>query len=478
MISDVYFPRVNGVSTSIQTFAREFTALGHQVTLIAPDYGQSDPEPFELIRIPSRYLPFDPEDRILRWGWLRDHHRQLAAADFDLVHIHTPFIAHYAGLALARRLGLRVVESYHTFFEQYLDKYIPLVPSAWLRLLARRFSAAQCNDVDALVVPSQAMLDVLAGYGTRTPAAVIPTGIELVQFGSGDGARFRQAWGIAPERPLLVHAGRLAFEKNCEFLLEMLVQVKAQVPEVLLAIAGEGPARRQLERQARQLGLADSVLFTGYLKRDGSLEDFYRAGDAFVFASRTETQGLVLLESMALGTPVVALAEMGTREILRPEAGCLIAADETAHFAAQCVRLLRDPQLRAELGARARTYAQSWSAPVLAQRMLNFYGECLAKPAVAVAPSASPVTAGPRSARAWASTRDGSAAVAMSHRQDAAAWTDPARGLDVQCAEVVAAGPAARSTSRPTPAEPARWGVPEPLLLHPIGDEPEPIAAD
>jgi 1,2-diacylglycerol 3-alpha-glucosyltransferase len=174
MISDVYFPRVNGVSTSIQTVGRELVAKGHQVTLITPSYGEATDDPFEVIRIPSRYLPFDPEDRIMRWGLLPGHRAALRAKRFDLVHIHTPFIAHYAGLALARWLALPVVESYHTFFEQYLDKYIPLVPGAWLRYAARRFSAAQCNDVDALAVPSQVMLDVLTRYGIQTPAEVVP----------------------------------------------------------------------------------------------------------------------------------------------------------------------------------------------------------------------------------------------------------------------------------------------------------------
>jgi glycosyltransferase involved in cell wall biosynthesis len=100
MISDVYFPRVNGVSTSIQTFGRELVAKGHQVTLITPSYGVEIPDPsdpFEIIRVPSRYLPFDPEDRIMRWGVLRGYRPRLRAQRFDLVHIHTPFVAHYAG---------------------------------------------------------------------------------------------------------------------------------------------------------------------------------------------------------------------------------------------------------------------------------------------------------------------------------------------------------------------------------------------
>lgn len=379
MISDVYFPRVNGVSTSIQTFAREIVARGHEVTLIAPDYGHASPEPFEVIRIPSRYLPLDPEDRILRLGKLRERRASLVERGFDLVHIQTPFIAHYSGVALARRLGVPTVESYHTFFEQYLHNYVPLVPAAWLRALARRFSAAQCNDVDALVVPSQAMLDVLTGYGVRRLARVIPTGIELKQFSRGEGARFRAAHGIAPERPVLVHVSRLAFEKNIDFLIRMLVRVRCRVPSVLMVVAGEGPARRELEVLAQRLDLADNMRFVGYLGRDGALEDCYCAGDAFVFASRTETQGLVLLEAMALGVPVVSTAVMGTREVLGEGRGSLIADEDEQAFADRCVRILTDPDLRAALAREARAYAQSWSAPAMAERMLAFYGDAIAQ---------------------------------------------------------------------------------------------------
>lgn len=378
MISDVYFPRINGVSTSIQTFARELTALGCTVTLIAPDYGRCAPEPFEIIRIPSRYLPLDPEDRILRHRALRRVGRGLAGRGFDLMHIHTPFIAHYSGLGLARRLGIPALATYHTFFEQYLHCYVPLVPAPWLRALARRLSMSQCNALDALVVPSQAMLKVLQGYGVRVPARVIPTGIELRQFDHGDGAAFRARHGIAPGRPVLVFVGRLAHEKNIGFLLRMLVRVKARLPEVLLVVAGEGPARETLTAQVYELALADNTRFVGYLDRDGPLEDCYRAGDAFVFASRTETQGLVLLESMALGVPVVSTAVMGTREVLAEGRGALIAPEDEAVFADRVLAVLEDPALRARLAAAGRDYAQTWSAPVLAERLLGYYREVLA----------------------------------------------------------------------------------------------------
>jgi glycosyltransferase involved in cell wall biosynthesis len=172
--------------------------------------------------------------------------------------------------------------------------------------------------------------------------------------------------------------GRLAFEKNIDFLLRMLARVKAQVPEVLLLVAGEGPARRGLERQARSLGLTDNTFFVGYLDREGPLEDCYCAGDAFIFASNTETQGLVLLEALALGVPVVSTAVMGTKEVLVEGRGCLIAEEDEQDFADKCLRLLADPDLRSALSRAAVTYASTWAAPALADRLLEFYREVLA----------------------------------------------------------------------------------------------------
>ncbi|HTS53793.1 MAG TPA: glycosyltransferase, partial [Burkholderiales bacterium] len=301
MLSDVYFPRVNGVSTSIQSFRRQLAQLGHQSVLIAPEYGVASSDEAEILRVPSQRVLFDPEDRRMRLRSILQHLPELGRQRFDLIHIQTPFVAHYAGVLLSRHLRLPRVETYHTFFEEYLYHYVPFVPKAWMRALARRFSRNQCNNLDAVVVPSRAMHDVLRAYRVDAPIAIIPTGIEPDALAGGDGAAFRARHGIAPKRPTLVHVGRVAFEKNIGFLLRVLLRVRQRIPDVLLVIAGEGPALKHLRRAASSLGLGDSVLFVGYQDRSHTLADCYRAGDVFVFASHTETQGLVLLEAMALG---------------------------------------------------------------------------------------------------------------------------------------------------------------------------------
>lgn len=373
MISDVYFPRINGVSTSIATYRESFRALGHEVTLLAPAYPAAHADDPDTVRIPSRGLPLDPEDRMMHYRVLSAMRAALRGRGHDLVHIQTPFVAHYAGLRLARALGLPVIESYHTYFEEYLYHYVPLLPRGALRVLARRFSAGQGNAVDALVVPSRAMHDKLRAYGVTSEMRIIPTGLNLQHFSGGDGAAFRRRLGIEPERPVLLFVGRVAFEKNIDFLLHMMQEVCRDIPAALLLIAGEGPAEPHLRRLTERLGLTQHVAFAGYLDRETALLDCYAASDMFVFASRTETQGLVLLEAMAMGRPVVALAEMGTRDVLRDGEGALVAADDVRDFACKVLTLLRHRERRLELGRRARAYAHTWSNEACARSLADYY---------------------------------------------------------------------------------------------------------
>ncbi|MEF3193005.1 MAG: glycosyltransferase, partial [Halothiobacillaceae bacterium] len=189
----------------------------------------------------------------------------------------------------------------------------------------------------------------------------------------------RPALGLAKDQPMLLFVGRLAFEKNIEFLLGMFTHVLAQRPDARLVLAGEGPAEAHLRRQVGLLGLQEQVRFVGYLPRDGALQALYRAADVFVFASTTETQGLVLIEAMALGTPVVALAEMGTRDIVREGEGCLVAPHEPRGFAARVLELINHPHQAAQLAAKAVLAAEAWREERLAGRLVELYERLIAR---------------------------------------------------------------------------------------------------
>lgn len=374
MLSDVYFPRINGVSTSIESFRTTLERQGHEVHLICPHYpAQSKPEP-HIWRIDSRRVIGDPEDRMMRYKEIMTLVPSLHAIEFDFIHIHTPFVAHYAGVALAKRLGVPVVGTYHTLFEEYLHHYVPWLPRRSLRFAARRFSVHQCHQLSAVVAPSSAMTNTLNAYGVRSPIATIATGLSLDRFTTQTaGGHFRERHGLPPQGRMLLFAGRAAYEKNISFLIDMLPDVRQRHPDTYLVIVGEGPALASLKRQAQQAGLSNAVYFLGYLARDGALQDAYRAADAFVFASRTETQGLVLLEAMALGTPVISTAAMGTLDVLQQGEGCLIAEAHPARFAEHVNCLLTNDVLRRYLGQRGQAYAQRWSEESKAETLAALY---------------------------------------------------------------------------------------------------------
>ena len=374
LISDVYFPRVNGVSTSIRTFTEQLQKLGHGVHLIAPDYGIDTVDEAWITRVPSRNIYFDPEDKLMKYGDILRLIPSLKSKKFDLVHIHTPFIAHFAGLKIAQKLDVPVLETYHTFFEDYLHHYLPWVPARIAKSLARIISKKQCNQLDAIIAPSKPMLDVLRSYGVTVNAEVIATGLQASSFAEADGDKFREKYQIPLGKQMLLYVGRVAHEKNIGFLLKAVKQLSSQQPEVLFVITGEGPSEHSLRQQVQALGIEKNVQFIGYLDRNTELSACYKAADIFIFASKSETQGLVLLEAMTQATPVVAIAELGTKSILVEGQGAHIATEDENAFAQKMNDLLTNPSACKLLGEAGRAYAlKHWSANAKAEQMLHFY---------------------------------------------------------------------------------------------------------
>jgi glycosyltransferase involved in cell wall biosynthesis len=376
MISDVYFPRINGVSTSIESFRHALAEQDIEVRVVAPAYPAPHVDDARITRVSARQVPFDPEDRLMHGKSLRHTLANLGPLPCDLVHVQTPFAAHYAGLRHARHQRLPCIATYHTHFEEYLHNYVPALPKAALRAFARSFARRQCNTLDAVVVPSSAMQDTLAGYGVTAPLHRVPTGIPVEHFGAEcrpASADFRARFDIAADAPIALFVGRTAHEKNIGFLLDALPHALKRAPTLMLVIAGEGPALPALKRQAATLGVEASVRFVGYLDRLRELPACYAAADVFVFSSRTETQGLVLLEAMAAGLPVLAFAALGTREIVEPRRGALPAPQEPETFGAALATLIEDPQQRDAMSAAAREFAREWTTEACARRLAEVY---------------------------------------------------------------------------------------------------------
>jgi glycosyltransferase involved in cell wall biosynthesis len=383
MISDVYFPRVNGVSTSIRVFRDELVRRGHPVGIVAPRYGResaADERETHVARAAGIRVPFDPEDRVARPARLvsaaEDARRALGGV--DLVHVHTPFSAFSAARRVARRWQVPLVATHHTHFEAYGRHYLPWLPAGWLERGARLLVRSQARNVSALIVPSEPLRVLVRSYGVRARVDVVPTGLDLDRFTHADRAEGRRRLGIDPKTPLLVHVGRLAREKDVSRVVRVAARVVRDFDGARAVLAGEGPARAELERQIAGLGLAERVTFLGYLDRQHELPDLYAAGDVFVSASTTETQGLVLLEAMASGLPVVGVSALGTRGLLEAGLGAIVADDDDG-LTGGVLSVLRDEDLRERLRREARTVAAGWSVERTTDELLSVYGAATGK---------------------------------------------------------------------------------------------------
>lgn len=383
LVSDVYFPRINGVSRSIQILRQELHNQGHKTTMVAPDYDGLQTVIYDtkenILRIPSAKIPFDPEDRLMKSRYLKKAIEYLREEnrEFDIIHVHTPFQAHKYGIKWARQLNIPLVETYHTYFEEYFHCYIPFLPRFFLSWLARKITRFQCKNIDQLIVPSSPIKQVIKSYGINTPATIIPTGLNNDDFFTGNGDTFKKYYEIEPARPILMYVGRVAHEKNIGFLLHVAKELATKCPEILLVIAGEGPATTSLVHRASELKITGNVKFVGYLSRKKMLRHCYSAADVFVFASRTETQGLVLLEAMAQGIPVVSTAKLGTKDILVDNKGCLIAEELTDDFSRKISAIISDPELHKRLTVSAKLHAAEYSANNMAEEVVNLYNHAI-----------------------------------------------------------------------------------------------------
>jgi len=342
--TEVTAPIRNGVVVSVRMLAEALADRGYDVATIAPWFPGNAGEA-KLVRVPSCPLPTASGYRLALPGAAR---RELAAAldGAAIVHAHSAFVMGAAALREARRRDVPLVFTYHTRLEAYAH-YAPGPPELArraLRLLARSYADA----ADLVIAPSAAIASDLAEAGVRRPIAIVPTGIDAAVFARGRRNRgLRATAGAASEASLVLCAGRLAREKNLELALEAFVRLPRSSR---LVFVGDGPHRAALAALAGRLGVAGRTCFLGDRPR-GELPDWFASADVLAFTSTTETQGLVLVEALAAGCPVVAVACPVVREVLR-ERGA-VAPGRADAFAEALAATLRTPPARRSLAALA-----------------------------------------------------------------------------------------------------------------------------
>lgn len=366
VFTDVYFPDFGGVQVVISLMERILREHGHEVMVFAPAYpGYRDERP-EVCRLPS--VRVGPR-RNWRLSYPSLGRVASAAQELDIVHSHTCFTMGLLAAQVARLRNVPHVHTYHTLVREYRRALASGLPKPledrWMRSFLQR--------CDLVITPSRDAQWEVESYGVCVPTVVMPCGVDEREFAGPPTYDLRSELKLHRTR-LLLFVGRLGKEKNVGFLLRVLAILAARRDDVHLVIVGDGPSRAELEQQARGLGLAGRVSFCGYVPRERVIH-LYRQVDLFVFASMTESQGLVVLEAMMAGTPPVAVEAPGVRDLVRSGTdGVLVPHDEEA-FAAACEDLLNNPQRRQALAAAARERARSLSAQSYVQGLVATYEE-------------------------------------------------------------------------------------------------------
>ena len=381
---DQYWPAISGVPVSVDTFRTEITRAGHAVHVIAPDYPGADLVDRQMgnngyvHRFRSRRLLLSKADRLVRRGERAAIHRLLDKIQPDIIHAQTEFIVGTTCLAYARRHGIPCLCTAHTNWEQLANLYLPIVPAGLLRHYARGLLRRVYDQTDCVVVPTTLMRDLLASYRVKVPLEIIPTGITPSEFDGVDRLREKRTSQYFDRFPALVGkrillaAGRVGWEKNLAFLVDVLGRLVPEFPDVMLMVVGDGPYRRPLERLVKLRGLNAHVVFTGFVPKM-DMKEVYAIADVLVFASKVETQGLVTIEAMYCGVPVVAIGEMGTREVMHGDNGGFMVGDDLDDFTQKTRFLLSDEVLHQRKSLEARRHARDWTIDTFAAKLLSLY---------------------------------------------------------------------------------------------------------
>ncbi len=374
LFTNNYRPLVNGLATSVETFAEAFRRAGHVVTVVAPRYPRSPESEPDLLRVPGVRAPTH-HAYVLPMAWWPGVSRAVAALQLDVFHAQHPLLLGAAAARWARRWQRALVFTNHTYYDRYAH-YVP-GPSRLVARLGVRQATAFANHADVVVAPGPSVAKALRARGVTSPIAIVPTGVTLP--GAPVEAQRplrRHALGLKDGVPLCLSVGRLAREKNQAFLLMAFALVRKHLPAARLVLVGEGDDRLRLQKITRDLDLGEAVQFVGAVPHE-RIGEFYLAADLFLFPSTSETQGLVVLEAMAAGLAVVAVVSDAAADLLGDGEAGLMTPEDPTRFAESVAELCGLPERRRAMGAAGRRIAAGYAPDACAAMMLCLYEEVI-----------------------------------------------------------------------------------------------------
>ena len=381
IFTDTYLPEINGVAVSIKMLKDELTKLGHNVYIITTDNPGREGIEDGLYVLPSMALAFIPSRR-LGTPYSNSVRRAIKTLNIEIVHTHSEFSIGLFGKLNAFMLSVPLVHTYHTIYKDY-GHYLKIGRfTALTDVIAKIITKSYCSGCCALIVPTKKTYDLLNEYKQKNEKYVIPTGINLSKFDKqsvcpDEVSALKEKYNLKAGEKTLIFIGRIAKEKSIDVIIRAFPRILEISPGLKLVVVGDGPSKDELMALCAQLGIMDKVVFTGEVPWD-KIASYYKLGDAFINASRSETQGLTYIEAMASGLPVIARRD----ECLE---GIVIDKETGFIFESECElpgligAVLSDEEQLMAIKRNALSVAQKYYSANYAKSVLEVYDAVLEK---------------------------------------------------------------------------------------------------
>jgi len=361
----------------VESFRKQFEKLGHEVFIFAPKWkGYADENPHVF-----RYPAISTNIKFKFPLAVPCSHRMdkiIEKLDLDIIHSQHPNLLGTAAAKWARKKKIPLVFTWHTLYDKYAH-FAVVIPEKLAAWWAIRNAKNYANNADYIITPTESVKEIIKNWGvTNKNIEAISSGVEEETYQNADRQGVRNKFGIKTDEVLLLLVSRLTSEKNIEFLFKSVMDVLKNNESAKFLVAGDGDLVPQLKLTARENNLEDRIIFAGMVDKK-EIKNYYAAGDIFVYASKSETQGMIITEAMYLGLPVVAVNAPGICDLVQDNINGFLVSEKEDKFAEAVEKLIADNELRKKFGlASARIARENYTDKICTEKLLEVYKKVIA----------------------------------------------------------------------------------------------------
>ncbi|MDD3608035.1 MAG: glycosyltransferase [Candidatus Moranbacteria bacterium] len=369
--TNTYLPIIYGSTNSVEYFRKGLELLGHEVFIFAPrsrGFVDTNERVNRYPSIPWKYK-IDYPIALSVWPPMGAEIKKLK---LDIIHCHQPFSVGKDGLRQAKKNHLPAVFTHHCRYEDYIHYVPPIISHNLLKKYVQRKATDFANQCDQVVAPSRTIKELIQNRGVNAPIEIIPTGIDWEKYQKADGRQIREKYHIVDGEILLVNIGRIEIEKNVEFLFEVVVDLLKKNRKTKFLMVGEGSLKKKFIARMEKENLVGRIFFTGLIAQK-EIPDYYAAGDIFLHASKSETQGMTINEAMCAGIPTVAVKATGAMDVIDNWVNGVLVDDSKNEFEKTVEKLMKDEEKRKSLGRAAREKSKNYDYKKQALKLEKIY---------------------------------------------------------------------------------------------------------